>query len=121
MSSPAALPAHRRARRRLGLVGVAMAVLLLGACTGRPPTPTSYGDTTRTNFLRGCLDVAREDDSGVSDPEDYCRCTYTAIRAQIPFEQFKEINSDLSDDPGSLPPKLQQIRDDCIDRTSGSG
>ena len=31
---------------------------------------------------------AREDDSGVSDPEDYCRCTYTAIRAQIPVTDW---------------------------------
>ena len=112
MSAPAPPPTRRRARYA---VGVALAVLLLGACTGRPPTPTSYGDTTQRNFSRGCLAEARQKDSGISDPEQYCKCVYDKIVDTIPFDRFKEVNSDLSDEPGPLPSDLLKIRDSCVE------
>jgi hypothetical protein len=109
MSPRAASPLARRARL---LVAAAVALLLLGACTGRPPTPTSYGETTEKNFKNGCEDSA--EDEGVSDPVEDCDCAYKAIVDTIPFDQFKAINSDLSEDPGPLPPKMRQILDDCF-------
>ena len=119
MFPPAPSPAPRRARRRMALVGAVLALLLLGGCTGRPPTPTDYGDTTRTNFMRGCTEEA--EGVNVSNPQDYCECSYTEIVKTIPYDEFKKINSELSDDPGPLPPKMVKIRDTCIDQTSGSG
>jgi hypothetical protein len=119
MFPPASSPAPRRAHRRTALIGAVLALLLLGGCTGRPPTPTDYGDTTRKNFMLGCTEEA--EGAGVSNPQDYCECSYTTIVKTIPYDDFKEINSELSDDPAALPQKMLDIRDDCIDQTSGSG
>jgi hypothetical protein len=108
------MSSHHRVRAGLAAFG---ALLLLGACTGSR-TPTGYGDTTRTNFMKGCLEAAKKQDN-VSDPDDYCTCSYRAIVKQIPFERFKKINSDLSDDPGPLPKEMLQIRDDCLKTGTG--
>jgi hypothetical protein len=93
------------------LLVAAAALLLLGACTGRPPTPTGYGETTEKNFMEGCLESAR--DEGVTDAQGYCQCSYEAIVDDIPFDQFKEINSDLSETPDSLPDEMQAIAERC--------
>ena len=51
----------------------------------------------------------------------YCKCSYTEIVKTIPYDEFKEINSELSDDPGPLPPEMLEIRDAVHRReTSGS-
>ncbi len=111
MSSPLAR------RGRLAVAAV-FAMLLLGACTGRPPTPTGYGDTTERNFMRGCVDSAKDD--GIRRPQDYCQCSYDGIVESIEFDRFKEINSELSDNPGPLPDEMLKIRDACEDQISGS-
>ncbi len=92
-------------------VAVSLA-LLLGACTGRPPTPTGYGDTTRSNFTTGCERFAAGD--GISDPQSYCRCAYDAVVRDVPFDEFKDINAALSENPAVLPEELLTIRDDCV-------
>jgi hypothetical protein len=103
------------------VVAAALALLLLGACE-RHPAPTGYGDTTQKNFHTGCVDSAKNDSHlSSSEAEDYCKCSYTKIVKQIPFDEFKKINSDLSDDPGPLPDKMLTIRDDCLNQATGTG
>jgi hypothetical protein len=101
------------------LVAALLALLLLGACTGRHPDPTGYGDTTKTNFSKGCLETAKQQDN-ISDPNAYCTCSYNKIVATVPFSKFKEINSDLSDDPAPLPEPLASIAADCVKSTNSS-
>ena len=109
----------RRARPRLLLLVAVLAIVLVAGCTGRKPTPTGYGNSTKTNFQLGCIETANE--TGVNRPTSYCKCSYREIVDTIPFEEFKEINSDLSDDPGPLPEKLLKIRDKCLDEVGESG
>ena len=58
--------------------------------------------------------------ANVPNPQKYCTCSYEAIVDTIPFDEFKEINSELSDEPGPLPKKMLDIRDECR-RTTSSG
>ena len=100
----------------MALLGAVLALLLLGGCTGRKPTPTDYGETTRTNFLLGCIEEA--DRTGVEADDAYCKCSYTEIVKTIPYDEFKEINSELCPTtPAPLPPKMLKIRDKCIEET----
>jgi hypothetical protein len=109
MSSP---PYPRRARLGISLL---LALLLLGGCSTRKPDPTSYGNTTRTNFLKGCEEKAKDPSNmSATEAEAYCKCSYAAIVDQIPFAEFKKINSDLSEHPDQLPEKMLKIRDDCL-------
>jgi hypothetical protein len=102
------------------LLAALMALLLLGACAGQRD-PTGYGDTTQKNFHTGCVASAKNDSQlSASEADDYCTCSYNRIVKDIPFSEFKKINSDLSDDPGPLPPKMQTIRDDCLKTATGS-
>jgi hypothetical protein len=103
------------------LVAALMALLLLGACAGQRD-PTGYGKTTQENFHKGCVASAKNDSNmSASKASDYCTCSYNRIVKDIPFSEFKKINSDLSDDPAPLPDKMLTIRDDCLKAANGSG
>jgi hypothetical protein len=119
MYPPPPSSSSRRARPLLVLLAVVLALVLVAGCTGRKKPPTGYGNTTKTNFPIGCVETANE--TGISNPTRYCKCSYKEIEATIPFEDFKQINSDLSDTPDSLPKELLKIRDKCVDEAGGSG
>jgi hypothetical protein len=95
------------------LVAAALALVLLAGCTGRPRTPTGFGEATEKNFRQGCTQSIK--DEGIDAPADYCTCVYEAIVDSIPFDEFKEINSKLSENPQQLPDRLLKIRDGCAD------
>lgn len=99
------------------MLAVIAAVVLLGSCTGQQRTPSSYGDTTAKNFQKGCVETSTK--GGVDNPSDYCKCSYDAVVKAIPFDQFKEVYSDLSDDPGPLPDQFAAIVARCAEETNG--
>jgi|SRR3954466_3189177 hypothetical protein len=104
------------------LVAALMALLLLGACAGQRD-PTGYGDTTKKNFHAGCIDASKDpkgSNMSAAKAEAYCNCNYAKIVKQIPFSEFKKINSDLSDNPGPLPKEMLKIRDDCVNEANGT-
>ena len=122
------------ARRAAALLGAVVMVVTLGAgCTGQAKTPDAYGDTTQKNFLRGCTEEtqgAEIADFALSDADDMCVCVYDAISDEkadtyIPFDDFKALNDDLSDDPGAFSDqgetgqKFQAVTDDCVSSTAG--
>ena len=105
------------------LVGLAAAVLVLGACTGARQIPDKYGDTTSKNFSEGCIDSmtsGRGEGEAFSrtDARAVCSCAYDGITdAQdgIPFEEFKRITEEQEEDPADLPPRFREIIADCVD------
>lgn len=118
---------------RRGLVALVLAVVvLLGACTHQRPVPDKYGETTEENFLEGCVDTltqngpssegASEEDLGESEPfasdraRNVCVCAYDGISGEggIPFDRFKEITSELEDEPGPLPDEILTIVEGCV-------
>lgn len=109
MSSEPALPVP--ARRVV--VALAMVVLLVGGCSGARKDPTKYGDTTRRNFLEGCVDQGEE--AGLDGAAGVCRCAYDRIEDDVSFAQFKKDNDALEKDPGPLPERYQRIIDRCAD------
>lgn len=96
-------------------------VLAFAACSHARKVPTSYGDTTRDNFIEGCEAALTDRDGAgeaVSDEEATatCRCSYEAISDEqdgIPFEEFKEEYEKLEDDPGPLPATIRELVDAC--------
>jgi hypothetical protein len=102
------VPAPSLLRAPLAAVALA-ALVLLPACN--QPTPTEYNDSTEENFLEGC--EAQGESQGIRAVRDYCECTYEAITEEIEFERFKEVNEDLSEDPGPLPDDFQELAAGC--------
>ena len=96
---------------RLALLGACAAVVLLLAACSEGGEPTSFDDTVQTNFLSGC-EVAAEADPGISPvAQRYCVCAYERVRAEISFDDFKNLDDDVRDDP-------EKIRDDADDAES---
>ena len=98
---------------------VVVMVVLLGACTQGRTVPDKYGDTTRNNFLDGCVQTTSSD-SGEGETftedeaRDICVCAYEGIVEDIPFSEFKEINEQQEEDPTELPQEFQDIMADCV-------
>ena len=114
-SPPAAVP--RSNRRLAGWFALVVAVLLVGAaCTGQERTPESYGNPgskVETRFMEGCVNPDGDETTEDGPARDVCQCTYDEVKKQIPFEDFKKINDDLSEEPGPLPANFLAILEDC--------
>ena len=101
----------RRHRLAVLLAGSVLSLGLLAGCAGQK-TPSSYTDGVEEDFMNGCQDIAKQD--GVIDsPKDYCQCAWKAIKADVPFKEFKAINSDLTENNGPLPESFTKAFADC--------
>ena len=104
------------------LLAVAAMVALLGACTQGRTVPDKYGDTTRENFMDGCVETTTGDGDGRTFTEEegdaICECAYEGIVEDIPFSEFKEINEQQEEDPTELPQEFQDIMADCVSSES---
>ncbi len=118
------MSARPRPVRARAVALVLGAVFVLGACSHQQRIPESFGDTTRKNFAEGCEEALTDKDGegeALSDEiaENTCRCIYEGIVEgqdgidAVPFEDFKEINSELSDTPGPLPEAISDHVDAC--------
>jgi hypothetical protein len=102
--------AARRSSRLLAAVVAAAAVL--AGCTTQS-TPSSYNENVRADFVSGCRSVRQD----AGDPEDeateLCTRVYEEITNEVPFEQFKDDNEELQDDPAALPDRYTEIVQRC--------
>ena len=94
-------PRSRRRPRILLLAACAAVALLVSACFDEG-IPTSYDDTVETNFLGGC-EVAAAADPAISPvAQRYCTCAWNRLIAEISFEDFKNLDDDVKDDPDKI-------------------
>jgi hypothetical protein len=109
----------RRHRLVAAVLVALVAIGLLGGCTGQRD-PGSYTDAVEENFLKGCVGTSADDaESGeVSESASVwgradCQCAYDAIKRDVPFSEFKQLNSDLIEEPGPLPESFTKAFADC--------
>lgn len=95
------------------VVGAVVLLLALSACSGRQVIPRGYGDTTSKNFQKGCVATAGSKEVQIDNPAGVCRCAYDRVVKEIPFSEFKKVNSKLQDKPGPLPANFVKIITDC--------
>lgn len=118
------MTARPRPVRARAVALVLGALVLLGACSSQQSIPDSYGDTTRRNFTEGCeqtlTDDAGEDEAYSADiARNTCVCIYEGIVDgqddidPVPFDEFKELNEELSDNPGPLPDAIAEHARAC--------
>ncbi|MCY3663251.1 MAG: hypothetical protein OXH28_10620 [bacterium] len=94
-------PRSRRRPRLILLAACAAVALLLAACFDEG-APTSFDDTVEANFLNGC-ELAAEADPQISPVAlRYCGCAYDRVRTEISFDDFKQLDDDVKDDPDKI-------------------
>lgn len=116
-----AAPTSRRPSRARRAALVLAAVVALGACSHNRQIPDDYGDTTRRNFLEGCEEALTQDSGegealSAEDATEVCTCTYEGISDEqdgIPFEDFKQYNQELEEEPGPLPDPIREKVEAC--------
>lgn len=98
--------------RRVRTLGLALALAaVLAGCSQPSNTPEGYDDTTKSNFLQGCTELAvtGADEStttsslGEGLSEEVCTCAYDWIVQNVPFDDFKTLDDQLRDDPQAVP------------------
>jgi hypothetical protein len=99
----------RRLRRFLSsLAALAIVVFLAAACSS-DGFPVSYEDqvdaesglsNVELNWTEGCVPSLSEDLADKA--EQVCQCSFSQIKASIPFDAFVEANSRLRDNPEIL-------------------
>lgn len=130
-TAPIELRRSRRAPIGAAFALTAASLLFAVGCTNGQRDASNYDDTEEA-FLDGCISIARSDDDAiaadgsadgteirVASPDDFCRCAFDEIRASVPFDEFKEINSDLRDDGGPLPGAFREAYASCDPESSG--
>lgn len=98
-------PTSRPTRRRLVVASAVVAVLLTGCASVPSNTPTDYDDVTQANYLAACEAAGRS----ASD----CQCYYDGIVENVAFEDFKDFEDQVKDDPTAVPGAYEDIVDDC--------
>ena len=105
-----------RRRRFASLAGaLVVSLALVSGCTGQQ-APDSYTDGVQKNFIDACTQVSGDDQTlgSASDAKQYCTCAYNAIKKNVKFSTFKEINDDLTESGGGpLPKSFQDAYDSC--------
>lgn len=124
-----------RSKRAAFSVAVALAsVVALAGCNTPSNTPEAYDSTVETNFMNGCTATgppAKTGETGESLGDgasaQYCQCAYNWYVNNVPYSDdeattsegqqpanpqfagfdFKTINSDLADDPQSMPEAIK--------------
>lgn len=117
-----------RPRRSIvaALVAGALALVLLAGCTSVQRAPSSYSGV-EDNFMEGCTtraaaDAEVEGAAKIASPKTYCQCVFDAISDKqdgIPYNEFKQMNTDLQNNGGPLPDKLQKAYDGCDPTAAG--
>lgn len=122
----------RRAGR--ALLATVVAAAAAGCGTSNEPTDWVAADASgavEVNFMESCQLANAEIAAGDSSPEDFkdlCQCSYTGLRADLDFDEFKELDTTLrvTPDPNTISKSITQASWDkaeqairnCIRRTS---
>ncbi len=117
------MPASPFRRRTYSLAGVVLALVVLTGCPYQRD-PGSYGDSVREDFVAGCDGSAfegRSDQEALQAPSvtldaDRCGEVYDCITEIVEFDDFRDVNSSLRDDPTQpLPEGFQNAVQACYD------
>lgn len=78
-----------------------------------PTTPvTGYTPELEAAFIESCL-------KNQGNTRPFCRCVFTAIKTEIPYDRFKQIDDALKADPKAKAPEIEKIIADCSTKTGG--
>lgn len=134
------VPLGRASRPKRAAFGAVVALSFIGivGCSTPSNTPTAYDSTVEDNFIDGCTATAPPASTGETGEslgqgadEEYCQCAYNWFVNNVQYDapgegeaaqgnpayaawNFKSLNSDLADDPNSMPPEIQTaLADAC--------
>ena len=81
--------------------------------------PSDYDARTEDDFMATC--TADADQLGFTRAEDFCRCAYDDIQAEVPYDRFVAIDEALQADPSAVPDEIDRIRTACYVEVEAGG
>ncbi len=111
-----------RSTRRLGVISVVLACLVLfasGCGTNNDPSNWEEAEadgTLEENFMRSCQTANEEGGLTVSEAASYCACAYDALaqRYADDFGDFKDAEKRLRNDPEDIDPAIRTLFERCL-------
>lgn len=112
--------ARRRDLRSVFVVGIlALAVIAAGCSSSSDPDDWAQAEAegnVRQNFMRSCTE-ANVEGSDFTDQQatDYCECAYSEMMEHFAddFAGFKDLESDLRNDPTAIPIEVERLFEQC--------
>ncbi len=100
--------------RRLALFFLGF-MIFLAACTseGLPADFADQNRRTEAQFVSACETALAEGDAEELDgtPAEYCQCSFFTLAVELGFEEFRELDEQLRDDPTGLSLEDRQLID----------
>lgn len=111
-----------QAPRRVGVIGVVLACLVLfasGCAANNDPSNWEEAEadgTLEENFMRSCQTANEGGGLNASQATSYCECAYEGLaqRYADDFDDFKDAEKRLRNDPEDIDPGVRELFTRCI-------
>lgn len=121
-----------RARRRVGLIGIVLALSLAATACYSNPDPREWGAAAKKNFVQGCSsDLSASGGTTTSiavAPSKTCECIYKAMVndynlswSDMKDYEAKQADAKAGDKPPTPPKALTSAINDCKPKGPGLG
>ncbi len=111
-----------QAPRRVGVISVVVASLVLlasGCAANNDPSNWEEAEadgTLEENFMRSCQTANEEGGLTVSEAASYCECAFDGLaqRYADDFDDFKDAEKRLRNDPQDIDPAIRALFESCL-------
>ena len=79
------------------------ALIALGACGG-----DGYPQEVVDNFMESCT-------AQVGASRSYCRCSIDRLQESMSYDEFQDVEAEITAGSENLPEELQEAVDTCVD------
>jgi hypothetical protein len=108
--------------RKMLILLAGASLLIASACSGDDDddaaTNGGYNDDVEQAFMSQCVPAA----AGAPDPQGMCQCAFDGIKENVPFEEFKDFDEAVREDPNApAPAGIEEATTACANEAIAGG
>ena len=108
--------------RRVGVISLALTCFVLlasGCASSNDPSTWEEAEadgTLKENFMRSCREANAEGGLNATQVTSYCGCAFEGLAERFAedFDEFKDAEKRLRDDPNDIDPAVRELLLRCV-------